>query len=72
MAADAGPDVIGKFERQCAAKRVPMYLIAGKAVLGLAIGRSPRVAVAVLDRYLASGIEKALAGAPGPESGKRG
>lgn len=49
-----------------------MYLIAGKAVLGLAIGRTPRVAVAVLDRYLASGIEKALAGAPGPESGKRG
>lgn len=72
VAADAGQAVVGKFQRQCAAKRVPMFLIAGKAALGLAIGRSPRVAVAVLDKHLAAGIEKALAGAPGRESGKRG
>lgn len=72
MAADAGPGVIEAFERRCAAKRVPMHLVAGKAVLGMAIGRSPRVAVAVLDKDLAFGIEKALAGAPGLESGKRG
>ncbi len=72
VAGDGGVDVIEKFRRLCAVKKVPMFLIADKTTLGAAIGRSPRVAVAVLDEHLAARIEKALGGAPGQKFGKRG
>ncbi|GAW94304.1 L7Ae/L30e/S12e/Gadd45 family ribosomal protein [Calderihabitans maritimus] len=60
LATDSASDLQGEVKSWCSGRKIPVFYAGTKVELGLAIGKSPRAVLAVLDRNFAERIEQEL------------